>query len=176
MYFYQWCKSSVIWGIKSINEETHNLLAQSELKLVKKVQDLDKNINNDCWILEALDWGVSCRSPWQDYLFLANGYPADALKKMYLSTEFFNKNILRVIEKERFEKQDWLEAVADLDRGVGSADNDKNFFNKMLDNFTNLIGTSKANGNIVTTAMMSSQDPLSELQDLGHRLITGVMV
>lgn len=92
---------------------------------------------------------------------------------MYLSTEFFNKNILRVVEKERFEKQDWIEVVTDLDRGVGSADDDKNWLNKMLDNFTNLIGTSKANGNVVTTAMISSQDPLSELQDLGHRLITG---
>ncbi|WP_201342110.1 hypothetical protein [Abyssogena phaseoliformis symbiont] len=127
------------WGIKSINEETQNLLLQSKVKLVKKVQDLDKEINSDCSILEVLDWGVSCSSPWEDYLFLANGYPANALKYIYLSTEFFNKNILSVIEKERFEKQNWLEVVTDLDRGegVGSKSNDKNLLNEVVDSVIN---------------------------------------
>ncbi len=144
---------------------------------LRKVKDLDKNISNNCSILEILNWGVNCTSPWGDYLHIANGYPADALKKLYLSIEFFNQDILRVIEKERFEKQDWLEVVADLDQGVGAPDNDKNFLNKAIDSVVgNLIPGNDYDtkgGNIMTRAMIESQNPISEIQNTGHNMLVG---
>ena len=160
------------WGIKSINDETQRLLEQSNLEFTKKVAGLD---DTECNILNLFSWDSPvCSSPWQDYLHLANNYPAKALEKMYLSTDFFNKNILRVIEKERFDKEDWRASVDELDRGVGNADDDKSFVNKILEYIGDIGGYADGGeGNIITKAMVSSQDPISEIQSTGHWLIVG---
>jgi conjugal transfer/type IV secretion protein DotA/TraY len=159
------------WGMKSINEETQNLLVQSQPKSVEKVEDLNNEVGK-CALIEISSWGMNCMSPWQEYLHLANGYPADSLKKLYLSIEFFNKHILRVIEKERFDKQDWLESVLKLDQGVGTTERDSSLANKIMDAIIGWFNVaSTKGGNIITRAMISSQNPLADIQSKGHWIL-----